>query len=77
MCFMSQIVTATFVDGAFHPDAELDLTSGTRVRLIVEQCEPVATDKLAKIAELHRVKKLLNVHATEPHLTRDQLHERR
>ena len=40
---MSQVVTATFVDGVLKPVEELGLTSGTKVRLIVDVWQYVAT----------------------------------
>ena len=33
---MTQLITATFVDGMLKPDEELGLTAGTKVRLFLE-----------------------------------------
>jgi predicted DNA-binding antitoxin AbrB/MazE fold protein len=54
---MTQIITATFENGVFKPDAALDLAAGAKVELVVT---PVGDAE----------------HSAEPHLTRDQVHER-
>lgn len=72
---MIQIVTGVFENGIVKPDEEIHLPPGTRVRLIVEPLESI--EERDPEDELDRLCREFPVHSQEPHLTRDQLHERR
>lgn len=73
---MSQIVSATFVDGAFRPDQEILLASGTKVRLVIEPCEELAVGQGCVDDEFNRVFDELDFHSPDRWLTRNELHER-
>ena len=74
---MSHVITATFVDGVLKPEQELDLASGTKVRLILELWDDVSARQQDACDELDRLCDECPVDSGGPHLTRDQLHERR
>ena len=74
---MTQLITATFVDGMLKPDEELGLTAGTKVRLFLELPDDVRDQRQAACAELDRLCDEFPIESQGPHLTRDQLHERR
>jgi predicted DNA-binding antitoxin AbrB/MazE fold protein len=76
---MSQILTAIFVDGVFKPSEPVQLPERSKVILTVELLDPtdVTSGKMAKLAALEELWRTSTLHSTEPHLTRDQLHERR
>jgi predicted DNA-binding antitoxin AbrB/MazE fold protein len=74
---MSQVVTAVYEDGVFKPTEPLDLAPHTTVQLTVEV--PEETDRPTKeerLAILQRLWSQTKAHGA-PHLTRDELHERR
>jgi predicted DNA-binding antitoxin AbrB/MazE fold protein len=73
---MIQIIIATFEDGVLKPDTMLDLPAGARVRLYMDS-EP-ASEAMQDDAftEWERLCDESPIHSIEPHLTRDQLHER-
>ncbi|NLF72426.1 MAG: hypothetical protein GX575_25610 [Candidatus Anammoximicrobium sp.] len=73
---MTQLITATFVDGMLKPDEELGLTAGTKVRLFLELPDDVHDQRQAACAELDRLCDEFPIELRGPHLTRDQLHER-
>ncbi len=74
---MSQVVTATFVNGVLKPTQELGLTPGTKVRLIVEVWDNVRADYQDASAELDRLCSEFAIESRGRHLTRDELHDRR
>ena len=69
-------ITATYVDGVFRPDTLVALTEGQRVRLVIEPLLP-ETDHAEALKALEEIWRTSKICSTEPHLTRDQLHERR
>jgi hypothetical protein len=76
---MSQVVMATFKDGVLMPSEPLDLEPNAEVRLTIEVLATEwdrqrGREALAKLVELCRTSP---IYPKEPHLTRDQLHERR
>jgi len=74
---MAQFITATFVDGMLKPDEELGLTTGTKVRLILDLPDDVREQRQAACAELDRLCDDFPIESRGQRLTRDQLHERR
>jgi predicted DNA-binding antitoxin AbrB/MazE fold protein len=76
---MTQTITATFEDGVLKPVQPLNLPEHTQVRLTLELLTEDEQKKRNQeaLAALEEVWKNIRVHSTEPHLTRDQLHERR
>jgi len=74
---MSQVITATFVDGVLKPERELGLASGTKVRLILELWDDVSARQHDACDELDRLCDEFPVESGGRHLTRDELHERR
>ena len=75
---MSQVITATFVDGVLKPEHELGLTSGTKVRLILDLWDDdVRTQHQKACAELDRLCDEFPIDSRGRRLTRDELHERR
>jgi predicted DNA-binding antitoxin AbrB/MazE fold protein len=72
---MISSITATYENGVFHPDTAVDLPAASRVRLIVQPIE--GEIKPGMLKELDEICKDHPVYSNEPHLTRDQLHERR
>jgi predicted DNA-binding antitoxin AbrB/MazE fold protein len=74
---MSQVITATFVDGVLKPEEELALASGTKVRLMLATWADVRAQGQAACTELDRLCDEFPIDSHERRLTRDQLHERR
>jgi predicted DNA-binding antitoxin AbrB/MazE fold protein len=74
---MTQLITATFVDGMLKPDEELGLATGTKVRLILDLADDVREQRQAACAELDRLCDDFPIESRGQRLTRDQLHERR
>jgi predicted DNA-binding antitoxin AbrB/MazE fold protein len=74
---MSQIVTATFEDGVLKPEQELGLTSGTKVRLVLETWADVHAQGQEACLELERLSAEFPIDSHGRRLTRDELHERR
>jgi predicted DNA-binding antitoxin AbrB/MazE fold protein len=74
---MSQVVTATFVDGVLKPAQELGLASGTKVRLIVDVWDEVRAGHQEAFAELDRLCDEFPIESQARRLTRDELHDRR
>ncbi len=78
---MTQTITATFEDGVLKPAQPLDLPEHAQVRLTIEtlhseiqkQWDATKEERLAALEELWKTP----VCSTEPHMTRDQLNERR
>lgn len=73
---MSQIVNATFADGAFRPDETPNLPANARVRLTIDSLEPLTKDRADALRELEELWNTELVHSTRPPLSRDQLHDR-
>ena len=76
---MSQVVTANFENGVLKPSEPLDLEPNAEVQLTIDVMPAKSDiqrrrDALAKLMELCLTSP---IHPNEPHLTRDQLHERR
>ena len=74
---MSQIITATFVDGVLKPEQELGLPPGAKVRLILDLQDDDLKQRREACAELDRLCEELPIEHHGHRLTRDQLHERR
>ena len=74
---MSQVITATFVDGVLKPEEELALATGTRVRLILDVWTEILAQGPIVCAELDRLCDEIPIDSGGRRLTRDQLHERR
>jgi predicted DNA-binding antitoxin AbrB/MazE fold protein len=73
-----QTITATFENGILKPAQPLDLPDHSQVRLTVE---PLNLDEQTRrnqetLAALEALWKNVSICSKEPHLTRDQLHER-
>jgi predicted DNA-binding antitoxin AbrB/MazE fold protein len=77
LAIMSQVVTATFVNGVLKPAQELDLASGTKVRLIVDVWDDVRGEHENACAELDRLCDEFPIESQRGRLTRDELHDRR
>ena len=81
---MSQTVIATYEDGVLRPSEPLDLLPQAQVQLTIVPVskvqpstgnEPTAVEKRAAlIAYWNNMRPFIS---SEPHLTRDELHERR
>jgi predicted DNA-binding antitoxin AbrB/MazE fold protein len=74
---MTQIFTATFVDGVLKPDEPLALAPGAKFRVTLQPCDEELARKRAAFAELERYRKEHPINSGGLRLTRDQLHERR
>jgi predicted DNA-binding antitoxin AbrB/MazE fold protein len=74
---MSQVITATFVDGVLKPEEELALPSGTKVRLVLDTWADVRAQAQAAFTELDRLCDEFPINSHGRRLTRNQLHERR
>jgi len=74
---MSQVITATFVDGVLKPEEELALASGTKVRLMLDTWADVRAEGQAACMELDCLCDEFPIDSLGRRLTRDQLHERR
>ncbi len=74
---MVSSITATFDHGVFRPDSAVDLPEASRVRLIVEPLVDEEEAKTEMLKEFDRICDEYPVYSTEPHLTCDQMHERR
>jgi predicted DNA-binding antitoxin AbrB/MazE fold protein len=74
---MSQIITATYVNGMLKPEEDIGLASGTKVRLIVDLPDDPRAQRQAACAELDRLCDAFLIDSAGRHLTREQLHERR
>ena len=81
---MIQVIDATFEDGVLKPTLPLSLSPHTPVRLTVEYANDVdwssdaaKAKRMAALASLEELWKNSKFCSTEPHLTRDELHERR
>ena len=74
---MSQIITATYVDGMLKPEEEIGLASGTKVRLTLELPADLREQRQAACVELDRLCDEFPIESQGRRLTRDQLHERR
>ena len=80
-----RMFSATYRDGAFHPDEPCDLPEGTRV-MVGESLNGVYPPLEADPAKRREIRKALVKEMTEnplfagvdvPRLTREQMHERR
>lgn len=76
---MSQVVTAVYEDGVLKPAEPLNLAPHTTVQLTIEELPhdagpPTAEEKLAMLQQMFRQSKDFS---SAPHMTRDELHERR
>ena len=74
---MTGVITATYENDVFKPERDLGLTPGTKVRLLVAPWEEGRNAEQDAFAEWERLCDESPIASTEPHLTRDQLHERR
>ena len=81
---MPLIITATYEDGVFRPSEPLDLSPHSTVQLTIEPHPvvqpPTAIDLTPEEKRSDLVKHWLQMRpivSSEPHLTRDELHERR
>lgn len=72
---MGQVVVATFVDGVFKPDEELQLKPGTKVRLVIDTWQEAREGYEEGCAELDRLCVEFPVDSGR-RLTRNELHER-
>jgi predicted DNA-binding antitoxin AbrB/MazE fold protein len=72
---MTQTIDATYSNGVFTPSQPVSLPEHAQVRITVESLESdkSVAEKLAAWDDLMRI---IKPHAG-PHLTRDELHERR
>ena len=78
---MTQTITATFENGVLRPTQPLNLPEHAQVRITIEaqksglelEWEATREQRLAAFEELMRIAKP----HPGPHLTRDELHERR
>ncbi len=68
---MAQTIIATFENGAFIRDIEMELAPGTRVSMTIAPVS--ANDRNAEhaVTELDRLCEQFPVHSRVPHLTRD------
>lgn len=73
---MSQVIHATFSDGAFRPDEDPRLPANARVRLIVEPMETPRDDQAEALRELEELWNTEEIKPGPPPLSRDQLHDR-
>jgi len=80
---MTEIITATFQDGAFVPEQEVSIPAGTRVRLTVEPVDETNSQNSndSQASSEQRPTTLEELCERSPihsglRLTRDQLHER-
>jgi len=72
---MFHIIIATFEDGVLKPAQPLDLPEHAQVRVTVEPLDTeLSTEE--RLAALDNLTRLAKPHPG-PHLTRDELHERR
>lgn len=80
---MTQVISATYKNGAFIPDEECDLPENARVRVMVENEDvipPTITDDAERREVLARMQERRRNNAIPPYapkFTRDELHERR
>ncbi|MHC4176634.1 MAG: antitoxin family protein [Planctomycetota bacterium] len=74
---MGQVILATVENGVLKPDREINLSSGTKVRLTLELCDDALAEAAQACDELDQLCEESPVHARGTKLTRDQLHERR
>jgi predicted DNA-binding antitoxin AbrB/MazE fold protein len=72
-------ITAIFENGVLKPTQPLDLPDHAQVRLTVEQLDLDEQTRRNQetLAALEFLWKNVSICSKEPHLTRDQLHERR
>lgn len=75
---MSEIITATFRDGAFFPEQTPAVAPGARVKLTVESVDqgPQARPNAEDVARFDALCETLSVTGGK-RLTRDELHDRR
>lgn len=81
---MAEIITATFVDGAFVPEQAINVPAGSRVRLTVEPVDQtpaeaaIAAHRRPTAEEIAKFNELCDKMSFKSglRLTRDQLHER-
>lgn len=71
---MTEIITATFQNGAFVPEGQTHFPAGSRVRLIVQALEDEQTREQF-LEEFDKFCDAVSVDSGE-HLTRDELHDR-
>ena len=75
---MSQVVTAVYEDGVLKPTEPLDLPPHTAVQLTIEPINSWEASRQERVAALEAfLRKARPIESPEPHLTRDDLHERR
>lgn len=76
---MTQIISATFDNGVFTPAQHVNLPEHAKVQLTVEyiDVEHQKKQNAETLAALEALWKNTRIHSKEPHLTREQLHERR
>ena len=74
---MSQIITATYVDGMLKPEEEIGLAPGTKVQLTLDLPAELREQRQAACVVLDRLCDEFPIESNGRRLTRDQLHERR
>ena len=74
---MSQVITATFVNGVLKPEEELRLANGTKVWLILDIWNGVRNQDEEEYVELDRLCDEFPIDSNGRRMTRDELHERR
>jgi predicted DNA-binding antitoxin AbrB/MazE fold protein len=73
---MSEIITATYRDGAFVPEQAPGLAAGTRVRLVVQTLDVQPQAANGVFAQFDELCDEISVIGGK-HLTRQELHDRR
>lgn len=75
---MSEAIAATYINGAFQPDKPLELTPGTRVRLVFFDVQMALTPEEADRAweEFERLCEECPITSSGPRLTREQIYDR-
>ena len=77
---MSQTIIATYEDGVLKPAEPLDLAPQSAVKLTIEELPKPLEARPSKeeiLALLERMSKQSKDFSSAPHMTRDELHERR
>lgn len=76
---MIQVIAATFEDGVFKPDEQLELPPSTRVRLVVQPLgeDTQAAQREAAWEAIERLWRDSTFDSQGERLSREQLHERR
>jgi predicted DNA-binding antitoxin AbrB/MazE fold protein len=73
---MSNVIDAIYVNGAFVPEVNCGLPSGSKVRLRIEKIDSGVGDALAAIDEFDALCDEAPIDSGGTRLTRDELHDR-